>query len=311
MNSPSAPMPAATGILSRPRTLGAIFALLATAVWSANFVVSRGLIEVIPPCTLAVGRWITAFVAVLPFALPALKREWPHYLQHWKYYLAVGLVGTAFFNTAIYTGAHSVPALNMSLIATSSPLFTLLLSRLVFGEAISITRLVGIVIVLCGILLLMAKGDLSRLANLSFGTGDLWLLSAAFGFSIYTLLLRKRPAGSSQSAFFAVTFGIGLIALLPLAWLELRQGTAIQFSFGLVGAFLYLGLGASLFSFWCWTRAVNTIGPAKSAIIYYTLPLFSGLEAVVFLGEPIRWVHLISGILILGGLVIATRQGER
>ena len=299
---------AGSGLLLSPKTQGAVFALLATAVWSANFVVSRGLADAVPPCTLAVGRWLTAFCAVLPFSLPALKREWPHFLKYWKYYLAVSLIGTSFFNTVIYIGAHSVPALNMSLIATSSPLFTIILARIFFGEAITRLRLAGIAIALVGILLLMAKGELARLASLSFGTGDLLLLSAAMGFSAYTLLLRKRPAGSSQCAFFAVTFGVGLLPLLPLSFWEISQAAPFHLTMGIAGAFLYMGLGASLFSFWCWTRAISVIGPSKAAVIYYSMPLFAGLQAVIFLGEPIRWFHLASSALILGGLFLATKE---
>ena len=308
MRSQSAGPSAGSSPFLSPKTQGAVFALLATAVWSANFVVSRGMADAVPPCTLAVGRWLTAFCAVLPFSLPALKREWPHFLEHWKYYLAVSLIGTSFFNTVIYIGAHSVPALNMSLIATSSPLFTIILARVLFGEAITRLRLAGIAIALAGILLLMAKGDLGRLASLSFGTGDLLLLSAAMGFSVYTLLLRKRPAGSSQSAFFAVTFGVGLLPLLPLSFWELGQAGPFHFTMGIAGAFLYMGLGASLFSFWCWTRAISAIGPAKAAVIYYSMPLFAGLQAVIFLGEPVRWFHLASSALILGGLFLATKE---
>ena len=308
MPNRSAAPPAESGFFSRPGVQGVIFALLATAVWSANFVVSRGLADAIPPCTLAVGRWLTAFCAVLPFALPSLKRDWPHFIRHWKYYLAFSFIGITFFNTAIYIGAHSVPALNMSLIATSSPLFTILLARVFFGEAITRNRLIGIAIVLCGILLLMAKGDLSRLVALSFSGGDLILLSAALGFSAYTLLLRKRPAGADQLSFFAVTFGLGLLMLLPPALWEARQSAGIQFTANIIWAFLYMGLGASLFSFWCWTRAVSAIGPAKAAVIYYSLPLFSGLEAVIFLGEPILWGHFVSGALILSGLFLATKK---
>ena len=77
---------------------------------------------------------------------------------------------------------------------------------------------------------------------------------------------------------------------------------------GIAGAFLYMGLGASLFSFWCWTRAISAIGPSKAAVIYYSMPLFAGLQAVIFLGEPVRWFHLASSTLILGGLFLATKE---
>lgn len=155
-----------------PTAQGALFALAATVVWSFNFIAGRGLAETAPPCTLAFGRWLTAFCAILPFALPALKREWRHFLAYWPYYLIISFIGIAFFNTAIYKGAHTVPALNMTLIATTSPLFTLLLARLFFGEAISPLRMLGIGLAFCGVILLVCRGDLRVLSSLSFHAGD-------------------------------------------------------------------------------------------------------------------------------------------
>ncbi|MDL2274873.1 DMT family transporter [Desulfosarcina sp. OttesenSCG-928-G10] len=292
-----------------PRKLrGVLFALAATIVWSFNFVAGRGLADAMPPCTLALCRWLVAFVAIFPFAVPGLVREWRHFCVHWRYYLVVGVLGIAWFNTAIYMGAHTVSAVNMSLIATSSPLFTLLLARIVFGDTLHRMSALGIVTALGGVLLLISRGDLSVLTSLSFHGGDLLLLSAAFSFSCYTLLVRKKPDGCGLLSYFAVTFGLGALVLLPFSLWELGQGAAIHFSPALIGGILYMGLGASLLAFWCWSRAISDIGPSKAAIIYYSLPLFSGLEAVLLLGEPLLWVHFAGGALILGGLVLATRQ---
>lgn len=287
---------------------GFVFAFLATIVWSFNFVAGRGLVDAMPPCTLAFGRWFVAFCAVLPFAIPSLRREWRHFFVHWRYYLIVSAIGIAYFNTAIYSAAHSTTALNLSLIATSSPLFTVLLARIFFGEGIGPARIAGIAVALAGIALLLSRGDLSILASLSFRSGDLLMLSAALGFSLYTLLVRKQPKGVGQASCFAVTFGLGALMLLPLVVHELAGGGEVRVSPALVGGLLYMGLGASLLAFWCWARAIGAIGPSRASIIYYSLPLFSGIEAVLFLGEPVLWVHFVSGALILGGLVLATRD---
>lgn len=287
---------------------GIAFALLATIVWSFNFVAGRGLAQSMPPCTLALCRWLVAFAAVLPFALPEIQKQWRHFFEYRRYYLVVGFLGIAYFNTAIYMGAHTVSAVNMSLIATSSPLFTMIMARLFFGERITRRRIAGIAAALAGIVLLISRGDLAVLTSLHFQPGDLLLLSAAFSFSCYTLLLRKKPEGCSLSANFAVTFGIGIVILLPFAAWELLHGPQIQFSGTLLTGIIYMGLGASLLAFWCWAKAINAIGPSKAAVIYYSLPLFSGLEAVVLLGESVLWVHYAGGALILGGLVLATRD---
>ena len=295
---------------STPAVQGFFFALAATVVWSFNFIAGRGLADAIPPCTLALARWGLAFCAVLPFALPELKREWRYFARNRTYYFFTGAIGIAWFNTALYIAAHSVPALNMSLMATSSPLFTIILARVFFGEPIPLSRVAGIIIVIFGILLLIARGDFQALAGLDFHKGDLLVLSAALSFSIYTLLVRKKPQGGGQLSYFAVTFGIGVLLLLPFAVWEMVRGEQIQVSAHLIGGIVYMGLGASLLAFWCWSRAINSIGPARSSLIYYSLPLFCAIEAVLMLGEPIHWFHYAGGALIVSGLALATRSNR-
>ena len=68
-----------------------------------------------------------------------------------------------------------------------------------------------------------------------------------------------------------------------------------------------MGLGASLASYAMWNMAVASIGPALAGLIYYSLPLFSGFTAYVFLGEPMGIIHLVSAGCILGGIMLATR----
>ncbi len=74
-----------------------------------------------------------------------------------------------------------------------------------------------------------------------------------------------------------------------------------------VPAILYVGIFASLAAFLLWNRAIVTIGPSKAGMVYYTLPLFSGALGVVFLNETLGFSHLISLILIIGGIVITNR----
>lgn len=290
-----------------PSARGFLLALLATVVWSFNFIAGRGLADAVGPCTLALGRWLVALIAVLPFALPEMLRLRSHFRIRWRYYLAVGVLGIAYFNTAIYWAAHSVPAVNLSLIAASSPLFTVLLARLFLADPITPKRLSGIALALCGILILLTRGDLAALGDLSFHSGDIVMLSAALSFAVYTLMVRKKPAECGQMPFFGLTFAIGVACLLPLAVAELVRDGLPEPGVSLIGGVLYMGLGASLLAFWCWGKAISLIGPAKASVIYYSLPLFSGIEAVLMLGEPLLMAHFASAVLILGGLALATK----
>jgi EamA-like transporter family len=45
-------------------------------------------------------------------------------------------------------------------------------------------------------------------------------------------------------------------------------------------------------------------------MIYYSLPLFSGLLAYLFLNENIGWRHLFSALLIVAGILTANRESK-
>jgi drug/metabolite transporter (DMT)-like permease len=295
------------GDLKRNAIAGVLFALCATIIWSGNFIVARGLSDVVPPATLAFLRWVTAFTVLLPLGWKSLLRERAVVKRHWKHLAFTALLGITIFNTLIYAAGRSTTALNMSLIAITSPLFIMLLARIFLGEKVSRSRAVGVSVVVCGVVMLVTRGDFARLAGLEFSIGDVWMLCAAMLFGAYTILVRRMPERIEQAAFLLFTFGVGALMLVPgVAW-EWAQGLRFEFTPSLFGVMLYVGVGASLISFWCWNKAVGLIGPSQAGIVYYSLPLFSGAEAVILLGEPVSWVHFVSGILILGGIRMATR----
>lgn len=286
--------------------LGYLFALAATAIWSGNFIIARNLNTSIPPISLAFWRWVVAVIVLSPFALKQVITQWPLLKKNFKYIAIVAFLGVTIFNTLIYIAGHSTTAINLSLISITFPVFIVLLSRIFFKEKITLNKGVGILLVLSGVVLLITKGELSKLLNLSFAIGDIWMLLAAIIFALYSILLRKKPTDLNVSAFQLSTFILGLTFMFPFFIWETLTTPAIQFESKTVIAILYVGIFASLTAYILWNKAIVKIGPTNAGMIYYTLPLFSGLLAYTFLNEIIGMVHLYSLLLIFSGIVIAT-----
>src|SRR5882672_9182567 len=111
--------------------LGISLAVLATLIWSGNFIIARGVIRGIPPVALAFYRWLLASIIIFPFAIRQFKIEWPIVKQSWKYLFWVALSGVALFNTFVYIGAHYTSAINLALIGTtSSPIMSIIMARI-------------------------------------------------------------------------------------------------------------------------------------------------------------------------------------
>jgi len=287
-------------------------AILTTFIWSGNYVIARGISKQLPPVSLAFYRWGLAAVCILPFAWKAIVAQKELLIANRWYLLWTALTGVSIFNTFIYLGGHYTSAINLALIGTTSaPVFATFMAAFFLKEKISRFRIAGIVICIAGILYLLSAGSLQHLASLHFGKGDLLVLISAFTFAIYNTLVRKKPATLSPLAFLAVIFAVGVICLVPFYAYELAHEAPVQWTPGMFAIIAYLGIGNSIIAFFCWNASIEKLGASGTALFGNLIPVFSTIEAVLFLGETFTVVHLISGVLVIGGLVIANLQFQK
>jgi len=286
--------------------IGISLAVLATLIWSGNFIVARGVIKDIPPVTLAFYRWLTATVIIAPFAWKYFSVELKIIKQKIFFFLLAAATGVSMFNTFVYIAGHYSSAINMAILGTcSSPIISVILARIFLKERIPALRIFGMVVCIAGILILLSKGNIQNLVSFKFTKGDWWILAAAFTFAIYNTTVRKKPAAMHPVNFLFVIFFLGTLILLPFYFHELnKQGGFVINAFNL-SAILYLGLGASVICFLIWNKAIRVLGSGRTALFGNLIPVFSSIEAVLLLNEKITSIHIISFILVVAGLVIA------
>lgn len=281
-------------------------ALLTVIIWSGNYVIAKGIAKQLPPVSLAFFRWSLASVCILPFAFKKILAQKEVFLQNKNYIFWTALTGVSIFNTFIYLGGHYTSAINLALIGTTSaPVFATFMAAIFLKEPVSSYRITGMAICITGILYLLSQGSLQQLANFHFGKGDVLVLISAFTFAIYNTLVRKKPAGLSPIAFLAVIFTLGSLCLLPFYIFETMHSPAVQWTPNMFYIILYLGIGNSIIAFFCWNASIERLGATGTALFGNLIPVFSTIEAVLFLGETFTNIHLVSGLLVIAGLVIA------
>lgn len=288
---------------------GYLMALLATIVWSGNFIVARGLNEVYTPISISFFRWLIASVVILPFALPYLRRDFKLLLRQWRLMLVLSFLGVTLFNTLIYLAAHSTTALNLSLFAITAPFYVVILNRVIFKESLSFRQILGFIILILGLLILLSKGDPSTLLQLEFNKGDLLMAMAASLFGTYSVLVKKKNPAIGNLSFVSATFILGELMLLPFfVGEQILFSPEISFIQKNVLQLLYIGIGPSVVSFYLWNKAIIGLGSTKAASIYNTLPIFSAFFGVVLLNESVLIAQIISAIIIVTGILFVIRS---
>lgn len=286
-------------------------AIGATLFWASNFIFARELNQSVAPVTLAFWRWLVAVLVLFPFAIKPLIKQWPLVKNNLGYLTISAFLGVTMFNTMLYFGSQTSAALNLSLISITTPVFIVIFARIFYAEILTIKRILGILLVATGVIVLITRGQLSSLVNLEFRIGDLWMLIGAMMFALYSILLIKKPEGLDIRAFQLSTFVLGVALLLPLyAWEYAVVGPPVV-NATVIGSIVYLGIFASLVSYVLWNQSVLLIGASKAGMIYYTIPLTSGILAWYFLGEKVGLLHVASGTLIISGIFLANYEKKK
>ena len=293
--------------MKRNNQIGAILAIAACVIWSGNFVISRYAVDLAGPISLAFFRWSIATLVILPFGYKNLKKEFPIFLNNKTYFFWMGLVGFAIYNTLIYTAGHYTTAINMALIGSViHPIVATVLAAIFVNEKLHWKNITGIVIGFIGIIFLITKGEILSITHFRFSTGDLWMVAAGICFGTYNVFVRKKPVGISNNSFLLVLFAIGAIILFPFSIYESYYIQPVVYNIHFLYIILYLGIGNSTIAYFLWNSAIHKLGASKTALFGTLIPLLSSIEAVWLINEQFNNFQIISGLIIISGIVINT-----
>lgn len=289
--------------------------LLATPplLWAGNAVVGRLVVDLVPPMMLNLLRWAVAFVLLLPLAPWVLRRGSPIWPQ-WRRYALLGLLGVGCYNSLQYLALHTSTPMNVVLVASTLPLWMLVLGRLFFGASVSRAQLAGMVLSIAGVLVVLTGGQWRQLIHWRLVPGDVLMLLATLLWAWYSWLLLPRPtddvrlrADWAALLLAQVTFGVGWSGLLAAG--EWTLGAPpVQWGWPLVATLAFVAIGPAVVAYRCWGLGVQRGGPALAGLFFNLAPVFAAVLSALFLGE---WPHLYHGaafVLIALGIWVSSRR---
>jgi drug/metabolite transporter (DMT)-like permease len=291
----------------RDRIWGSASLLLCSAslFWALNPIVARAVHHLVSPLGMAFWRWVVAMGVGMIFAWPHLVDDRREILREWK---MLALLGIGAFALVVYWGLQYTTATNNLMMQGAMPSMILLLSTLVFRDKITPGQLVGTLVSLAGLLVIVAQGSMANLLAMTFNRGDAAALFGVFLYSLYSTLLRKRPA-IHQLSFLVTLFGVGAASIALPYSLEIAQGHYMAARAEVVLAILYVGIFPSLLAYFFFNRSVDLIGISRASIYMNLPPIFGVGLAILLLGERLAPFHLVGAVLVASGVFLATRRG--
>ncbi|MDZ7919557.1 DMT family transporter [Rhodoferax sp.] len=282
-------------------------------MWSGNAVVGRMVAPMVSPMTLNLLRWGIAFLLLLPLAGTVLRTGsdlWPQ----WRRFAWLSLFSIGGYNALLYLALNTSTAINVTLVGASTPVWMLLIGRLLFKVAVTRRQLLGAALSMAGVVLVLGRGDWEVITHLRLVPGDLYVLLASIAWAFYSWLLAHPTPESAtirtnwaQFLLGQMVFGLGWSALFTAGEWALTPAH-IDWSWPLAAALAFIAIGPAVIAYGSWGAGVSRAGPAVAGFFINLTPLFTALLSALFLGEPPRLYHGVAFVLIVSGIVLSSRK---
>jgi drug/metabolite transporter (DMT)-like permease len=133
--------------------------------------------------------------------------------------------------------------------------------------------------------------------------------SALLSFGLYSALMVRRPV-THQLSLIVLTMGCGAVLLVPFSVWEFSAGLRLHFDALTIATLVYIVIFPSALAYLFFNRGIALIGPNRAAPFFHLVPVFGSAMAILLLGEQPRLFHLAGYLMVLAGVVIASRQAS-
>jgi drug/metabolite transporter (DMT)-like permease len=284
--------------------------LILSAIWGASFLFMRIIAPVLGSIPTAFFRGFFA-MAGLFFLLFLLRTRWD-FKGKLRPVLALGVINSAIPFAMYSIAARVLPAGYSSILNATAPLMGVVIGALFFAEKITLSKALGVVLGISGVIVLTRTGPVEMTPGVIVGAGACLVATACYGLAGFLTrrwiveqggLDSKLVAMGSQLGATVVLFPVFVVSsvLHPMAnW----GGSGVWF------AMAALGLICTALAYILYFQLIVNIGPVKSLMVTFLIPLFGVLWGALFLGEQISQAHAIGGVLIASAVFVVLRPAR-
>jgi len=289
-----------------PEGVATALVLWTVAIWGSTPQVTAVGAEHAQPFTLTMLRALPTGLALL-VALPLLRFRFPRGGMAWLFTAASGLLMVGVFLGGFTEGISRAGPGPAIVIASTSPFWVAILSRLVHGERIALRTAGGLVLGFLGVLLVFSSqlGSSSSASNTLIGLAC--SLAAALGWAIGTLIVKEQLTRQPDTDLLGVVTGqylIGGAVLLVLSSVIEGSGGAHWSSLDLWLAVAFIAIVGSAIATVAYFAALKVISATRVTSWSFLSPVVAiviglGLGTVpkplVFVGMAVT----IAGVFIV------------
>jgi drug/metabolite transporter (DMT)-like permease len=278
----------------------AILLAVANVVYATSYVVTRLVLDDVPPTILALLRLVIGAAVLVPLGRRARGAAAP---GSGARVFWMGALGFAAAFALSHWGIARSSATNAALLIVVEPLTLVLLGPLLLGETLTRREAAGAAVAVAGAVLVVVNGVPGvTLEIFPHWRGDALLVLSGVAYASYSLLGRAVLTDSNAALITARSIVCGAVVMAPLAALEWAAGARPTATLSAILGTLYLAFVITAGAYLVWNWALARVEAARAAPFLTIQPVVGALLGALVLGEPVTGFTAIGGALVVVGL---------
>lgn len=292
------------------RALAIIALFLVQVLYGLNFTYAKVIMNenFVKPFALVVLRVGGATILLWLFGLflPKEKIDTKDYI---KFFMA-GVFGVAINMLLFLRGLELTSPIHASAIVTITPVIILILSAFILKEKVTVLKIIGIVLALCGALILTVYGKSTRSAD-NVILGNTFIFINAISYSIYIILVKQLTSKYHSFTFIKWLFLFGFFMVLPFGYNELTDIQLATFTPEAYFAVGFVIVGATFATYTLNPFALSKLKASTVGVFIYLQPVIAGLFAIAKGIDAIDTIKIMTMLLIFSGVYIVSLKPKK
>ncbi|MDA1632840.1 DMT family transporter [Bacillus cereus] len=285
--------------------LGAICLSLAASIWGGMYVVSKYVLDFIPPLTLVWLRFIIAFVVlymILKIAEKKQKKKITIRKKDWLSFAWIGFIGYFISITCQFIGTKLSDAHTGSLVTSATPAFMVIFAALILKEKLTTRRLFSTIIATIGVIIVIGWD----IEIGSYFIGTIILVGAAITWALLSIYVKIASARFSSLVITTYAIFFSLFFITPFMIWEFQSNPIEHMNMYVVLGVLYLGIISTAGAFFLWNKGLELMDASIGSLFFFFQPIVGSLLGWLLLNETLNSNFFIGGILIVCSVFITT-----
>ena len=219
--------------------------------------------------------------------------------EHLKYFFGTGIISVVVFTVCYFSCQKLCSLAVASILLYTAPSFVVLLSAVLWKEAITARKIAALLLTLVGCA--MVCGVFSGELTVSL-TGILLGLGAGFFYALYSIFGRFALAHYDSMTVTVWTF----LFAGPASLLLIRPAdfTAFAAKPSMALTALALVVLSTVLPYLLYTAGLSKVESGKASILASLEPVVASLMGVAVFGEPLTFLTALGVALVFGGVAI-------